>query len=61
MGNRTGRKQIADSSTRQRALTIAKGNPGMTAQAIAERLSNVTPRQVSYWLKRDKEAGGKKP
>lgn len=57
MGNRTGRKNIADPEVRKRALTIAKSNPTLTAADIANRLTNVTQRQVQYWLSQERKKG----
>jgi transposase len=57
MGNRTGRKTIADPKTRERALAIAKSNPSMSASQIAERLPSVSTRQVQYWLQQAKKNG----
>ena len=57
MANKTGRKNIADPAIRQRALSIAKANPGMKAPDIANRLVNVSTRQVQYWLTQDRKKG----
>lgn len=52
--NRTGRKVVADKRTVEKAISIAKSNPGLSHSKIAQRLG-VTSRQVQYWLSKDKK------
>lgn len=59
MGNRTGRKTIADKATRERALAVARDNPEMTASAIAQRFPGVTARQIQYWVSQERKATSK--